>query len=91
MVYLLHFSRPFGHARHYTGSTTDDRLETRIREHQSGQGANLTAKAVQVGITLTLVRTWPGGRETEARFKHRNDPARSGVKQGMTRYCPLCT
>lgn len=90
MVYLLHFSAPFGHARHYTGATGDDRLATRVREHQTGEGANLTALAVRRGITLTLARTWPGGRETEARFKHRNDPARSGVKRGMARYCPLC-
>jgi predicted GIY-YIG superfamily endonuclease len=90
MVYLLHFSRPFKHARHYTGSTTRD-VADRYAEHLAGSGANLTARAVRDGITLTLARTWEGGRDVEARFKYREDPdGRTGVKQGMARYCPLC-
>lgn len=89
MVYLLHFSRPYGHAKHYTGSTSRDVAE-RVAEHQAGQGANLTARAVQAGITLSLARTWDGGRDREASMKYRQNPARTGVKRGMARYCPLC-
>ena len=89
MVYLLHFDRPLGHAKHYTGSTTRS-VEERVAEHVAGRGANLTAKAIAAGITLTLARTWPGGRETEARMKYRNTVARTGVKRGMSRYCPTC-
>jgi predicted GIY-YIG superfamily endonuclease len=83
-TYLLHFSEPFGHARHYTGSTTRG-VEERVAEHVAGQGANLTALAVQVGITLTLARTWDGDRAMETRLKYRHNPARTGVKRGMGR------
>ena len=40
-VYLLHFDRPYAHARHYTGWTTD--LTTRLADHAAGHGARLLA------------------------------------------------
>ena len=88
-TYLLHFSEPFGHARHYCGSTTRS-VEERFAEHVRGDGANLTALAVQAGITLTLARTWDCDRAMETRLKYRNNAARTGVKHGMARYCPTC-
>jgi predicted GIY-YIG superfamily endonuclease len=36
-IYLLHFERPFGHARHYLGSAED--LEARLTEHAADAGA----------------------------------------------------
>ncbi len=59
-VYLLHFDRPYGHAGHYTGWTTD--LTTRLAEHAAGHGARLLAVARAAGIGWTLARTWTGSR-----------------------------
>ena len=80
VVYLLHFSRPFGHARHYTGWTTD--LPARLAAHEAGRGGKLVAIARAAGITFTLARTRPGTRADERAIK------RAG---GARRYCPVCT
>jgi predicted GIY-YIG superfamily endonuclease len=54
VVYLLHFSRPYRHARHYTGWTED--LLDRLDEHASGQGARLMAVIKEAGIGFILIR-----------------------------------
>ncbi len=78
-LYLLHFSRPYHHARHYLGVT--DNLDERLREHASGNGARLMEVVSQAGITFELVRTWQGDRHLERRMKkHNHSP----------RFCPLC-
>ena len=63
-VYLLHFSRPFGHAKHYVGMCDSDRdIEQRVEEHRTGQGAKLCRYAVNAGIELILLAcgmTCPG-------------------------------
>ena len=79
-VYLLHLEPPFGHARHYLGST--DNLEHRLHLHRIGQGARMLAAARAAGVRWHLVRTWDGGRAEEARLKR----AHNGP-----RYCPVCT
>ena len=85
MVYLLHFSAPLGNerhqAQHYIGSAPDSRLQTRIAEHQRGAGARITQVAVERGIGLEVVRTWPGGRQEERRLKNR---------KAAPRLCPVC-
>ena len=43
VVYLVHFTQPYRHARHYTGWTAD--LESRLAEHQAGRGARVAAQA----------------------------------------------
>jgi predicted GIY-YIG superfamily endonuclease len=79
-VYLLHFDRPYRHARHYTGWATD--LDTRLAEHAAGRGARLLAVAHAAGIGWTLARTWPDTtRHTERALKHQG---------GASRRCPLC-
>ena len=81
VAYLLHFSRKVAdHAGHYLGSADD--LDRRLAEHQRGTGARLTQVAVELGIELTLVRTWPGGSQQERRLKRQ--------KHGP-RLCPLCS
>lgn len=78
-VYLLHFDQPFGHARHYTGWTTD--LAARLAEHAAGRGARLLAVVKAHGIGWTLARTWTGTRACERALKRQG---------GASRRCPLC-
>ena len=79
-VYLLHFERPYKHARHYLGFAED--LERRLELHRAGRGARLVEVVVAAGIGFQLVRTWEGDRTLERVLKNRhNAPAR---------LCPLC-
>ena len=79
-VYLLHFERPYGHARHYCGWTVD--LESRLTAHATGHGARLMAVIHGAGIGWRLARTWPGvTRAVERALKNQG---------GASRRCPLC-
>lgn len=80
IIYLLHFSRRYGHAGHYTGWTTN--LDARLADHRTGRGARLITVITAAGITFTLARTRPGTRADERAIK------RNG---GAARYCPICT
>lgn len=77
-IYLLHFSQPFGHARHYLGWARD--LERRLEHHRRGTGANLMRHAGMAGVTFQLARTWPGTRTDERRMHN----------GGHARRCPVC-
>lgn len=80
-VYLLHFSSPLGHARHYLGQTERD-VEERVREHQVGRGARLCRKAVEVGTELVLARVWEDAQRCyEQKLKNGG---------GFKRLCPIC-
>jgi predicted GIY-YIG superfamily endonuclease len=78
-VYLLHFDRPYRHAKHYTGWAVD--LAARLARHERGDGARLLAVVHAAGIGWQLARTWPGGRTRERQIKRQG---------GASRYCPLC-
>jgi predicted GIY-YIG superfamily endonuclease len=83
-TYLIHLDRPLGgpvhFAQHYVGTTID--LDRRLETHRAGLGARILAAANERGIAYSVVRTWPGGRETEKRIKaQRNAP----------RLCPACS
>ena len=78
-VYLLHFDRPYKHARHYCGWTTD--LDGRLAAHRSGSGARLIAVITQAGIGFTVARTWRGSRLRERQIKRQG---------GLSRCCPEC-
>lgn len=80
VVYLLHFERPYKHARHYLGSTDD--LRERLEQHVRGTGARLLAVVRDAGIAWTIARTWQGDRTLERRLKRHG---------GMRRLCPRCT
>lgn len=80
VVYLLHFTTPYAHARHYTGWTTD--LPARLTAHQAGTGARLLAVIAAHGIGFTLARTWPDTTRTRERALKRQG--------GASRRCPLC-
>jgi predicted GIY-YIG superfamily endonuclease len=78
-IYLLHFDRPFGHAKHYLGWARN--LDARLAHHDAGTGANILRHALKAGITWTLVRTWEQATRTEERRLK---------KHSSTRYCPTC-
>ena len=78
-VYLLHFTTPYRHARHYLGSADD--LESRLARHRAGNGARLVQVCADHGIDFVLARTWQGGREKERQLKRQ--------KNGR-KLCPIC-
>jgi hypothetical protein len=79
-VYLLHFERPFGHARHYLG-WTDGPLERRLALHGGPGGANLMRHVAAAGIGWRLARVWDGDRHRERQLKNQG---------GRARLCPVC-
>ena len=78
-VYLIHFSRPYKHSRHYCGWAKDP--DKRFEEHKSGTGARLTQVVVEAGIELTMVWKIEGTRTDERRIKNRKD---------APKMCPIC-
>ena len=78
-VYLLHFDRPYKHAQHYVGWTTN--LPSRLEEHRQGRGARLLQVINAAGITWKLARTWTGSRQRERQIKK---------QAGASRFCPEC-
>jgi len=83
MVYILHFDKPFGHARHYVGYCKDNRFEERLQEHASGRGSLFLKKVIEAGITWELVATFPNATENfERRIKE--------VWKNTSRLCSIC-
>ncbi len=79
-VYLLHFQRPYRHARHYLGWTTD--LPRRVAQHRRGlSGARLMEVVHAAGIPFVVARTWRGSRVLERRKKGQG---------GRGKICPIC-
>lgn len=79
-VYLIHFDKPFKHAKHYTGWAIN--LAARLDLHAAGQGARLLAVIKAEGIGWRLARTWENvDRNFERRLK---------VQGGAFRRCPMC-
>jgi predicted GIY-YIG superfamily endonuclease len=79
VVYLLHFHRPYKHARHYMGFSTQ--LGKRLEAHRTGNGARLMEVITGAGIGWTLARTWIGDRTLERRLKRWHKSAQ---------LCPIC-
>lgn len=82
-VYLLHFTRPLGHAQHYIGVVRSRQsLDERIKDHRTGRGANICRLAIESGAQLLLVRLWEDvPRYTELKLKNRG---------GAKMLCPIC-
>lgn len=79
-VYLLHFTTPYKHARHYIGYAKN--VEDRIAEHLTGKGARLPAVVAAANILIISARIWPGkDRAFERSLKNRKNAAR---------LCPVC-
>lgn len=78
-IYLIHFDRPYHHARHYLGWT--QYLDARLAHHQAGNGARLMAAVSAAGIGWRVVQTWKGDRNLERRIKNCH---------GLAQCCPVC-
>ena len=69
-MYLIHFQRPYRHARHYLGFVAESGLAGRLERHRSGDGARLLRVITEAGIAWTVARLWPGAdRTTERQLK----------------------
>jgi predicted GIY-YIG superfamily endonuclease len=80
-VYLIHFDKPYRHARHYVGYA---RLVTaRLEHHRAGRGARLLAAVNAAGISYKIARTWPDGDRNFERQLKKNG------KRGPL-LCPIC-
>lgn len=85
-VYLLHFDRPYKHARHYFGYADDHRLHERIDAHYNatmgdGKHHRLLQVVRAAGISFTLARVWPDADRAKEK---------SLSSRGATRACPIC-
>jgi len=80
-IYLLHFSRPLGHARHYLGWASNLKRRLWVQRRGGPHAAKILQATHAAGIRLTLVATWTGTRDDERRMKRNNDRARA---------CPKC-
>lgn len=79
-VYLLHFDRAFGHARHYIGFSTDP--DERFQHHLLGRGANLVKHALAAGVSIELAQLWENKTvRYEIELKNRGS---------AIRWCPVC-
>lgn len=79
-IYLIHFERPYHHAKHYIGWSSD--VDARMIAHEVGRGSALMRAVTGAGIKWKVVRTWPGTRDDERRLhRQKNSPAR---------LCPVC-
>lgn len=83
-VYLLHFDRPYFHARHYLGATGS--LDARLQRHRAGNGARLVEAVMAAGIGFTLARLWKCESWEESRELERKLKRWSGSGQ----FCPIC-
>jgi len=86
--YILHFDRPFHHAKHYVGSA--DNVTERVAKHQSDQcDVKILIAAKAQGIGFTLAKTMRNSRKGRAnKTKEYRIKASGGVgKQGL---CPIC-
>ena len=69
VIYMLHFDRPYRHAKHYVGWTDD--LFDRLDQHAAGRGARLVAVIWHAGIGFTLIRICEGTRRHRTRHQER--------------------
>lgn len=76
MIYILRLSEPLGDpnggknsASYYLGYCKESRWRQRLKDHLTGRGACLTRAALERGINISVVMTFPGNRNDERRLK----------------------
>jgi hypothetical protein len=95
-VYLLHFTTPYKHARHYLGATGMP-LENRLAAHRQtteyegdssyGRPARLLVAAAAAGVDWVLADVWETTTRAEA-FELERALKRQG---GRARLCSICS
>jgi len=81
-VYLLHFEKPYHHARHYIGYCENGDLDGRIERHRNGRGARLLEVVTEAGISFRIARIWHEvDRNFERKLKNRKK---------SSQLCPIC-
>jgi len=79
-AYLLHFSTPYKHARHYIGWSRY--IDKRIMHHVNGTGAKLLRAVSKAGIEVIKARVWEG---RDGNFERRLHNYKSAAD-----LCPIC-
>jgi hypothetical protein len=80
-VYLIHFDKPYYHARHYLG-WTEGPVDNRLSQHKSNKGSPLLRALNNIGIDYKIVRTWENvDRNFERQLKNSHN---------IPRICPIC-
>lgn len=93
LVYLLHFTTPYKHAKHYLGATGKT-LDARLSAHRGGECAGdrdgRPAKLIQAllgaGGDFIVARTWATATRRDAFVLERALKKRGG----RGRLCPVC-
>lgn len=78
-IYIIHFERPFHHARHYVGWADD--IEKRLQDHWMGRGAKILRAVRAAGIGWLVSRLMPGTRNDERKIKN---------GKNTSKLCPIC-
>jgi len=79
-VYIVHFDRPYHHARHYLGWSHFP--YERFAAHDAGHGSPLVRAVRRAGIGIWLALLVEGGRDLERWYKR---------QRSTPRYCPHCS
>ena len=84
-LYVIHFDKPYKHAKHYTGIAID--VDKRIKEHKGGYGSKLMAVITKnnIGFKCNIIGEYPTYSIAKAEEKR----LKTKVKQPK-KYCPIC-
>ena len=79
MVYLLHFEKPYKHARHYLGFAKNKQsFAKRMQKHRNGTGSKLLRAIIPIRFFVS--RIWiDGDRQLERKLKNHKKS-----------FCPIC-
>lgn len=84
VVYIGHFSRPFGHGKHYRGVSSVPNM--RFKNHKKGKsGVPYVRHAVAAGIEIEFFIIAEFNNKDDAYAYEKHIKGRSG-----TRDCPVC-
>lgn len=81
-TYLIHCEDDYGSAEHYLGSTREDQLERRLRQHANGSGHRITAALRASHPRWTLAKLWKSPDRTWETALHRVNE--------LGTLCPAC-
>ena len=85
-VYLIHFDKPYKHARHYLGYTALESANARLQRHKSGDGAKLLRVCNENNIDYDIVRMWDCNNIHDAKvLEHKLKKQHNSAK-----LCPIC-